>query len=289
MPRSVCIGLLSFMVTASTLYLFHLTTIDREAGEMALLLQPTISLAGLQNLFSGMASLPLFDPTHPRWSEIFGGQLGIPSPFLLASHLLFLGFFIGLCARLWRQGDGRLMALATVLVVCPLVLTCWLPGPPASRHAYLPSAGFALFIAGCIPPFKKELKKSFLVMFFLTGFILIQVVGDWSVGMELARTTRQRERLTDALAKELSSIPPGKEVILDGLPPRARVEMSLPFLFPGQAFVSTTPSPLLKAQPLESLRENPPGEDKTVVLIFDSTAKILRTSVSELLVLSEGP
>jgi hypothetical protein len=288
MRRSVFIGLLAFMVSASVLFLFRFATIDREAGDMALLLQPTVSLGGLRNLFSGIVSLPFFDPTHPRWSGILQGRLGIPSSFLLACHLLFLGFFIGLCARLWRQGEGRLPALAIALVVCPLVLTCWLPGPPASRHVYLPSAGFGLVIAGNLHCFGKEAKKSLWKWAVLFCVIFAQAAGNWCVGMELERTTRLRERLTARLAEEISSTSPEKTVILDGIPPQARVEMSLPFLFPDWRFESTTPSPLLKVQPLERFRANPPGDDEAVVLVFEGSGNITRASVSELLALREG-
>ena len=284
----VFVGLLGFMVTASFLFLFRFATIDREAGDMALLLQPTISSAGLRNLFSGIVSLPLLDPTHPRWSGILQGTLGIPSSLLEVVRFVLFGLTIGLCAWLWRQGQRRLLTLGVALVICPLLLTCWLPGPSASRHVYLPSAGFALLIAGGMSFLRKESRTCLWVFAFLTGVLLIHAVGSWCVGLELSRTTRQLERLTDSLGKELSSIPREKTVILDGLPPRVRLEMSLPFLFPDREFQSTTPSPLLKAQPLERLREDPPGEDEAVVLLFDGAANVRRAPVSELLSPGKG-
>jgi len=283
MPTAGLLFLEGVMIPLSLLFLFRFGALDRQAGDMALLLEPNLSLAGVGNLISGIVSLPLLDPLHPRWSHILENL-----PWVLPPVLWFVrGAFFILCLALflvvWRGKTRGLGLCGLALVLCPLVLTCWLPGPPASRHVYLPSAGFGLWLAGVLVMHAKGNKMR--ARGWTVGLVVVlcfQAVGSWAVGIELARTTRLRERITKALSEGIVEVPPGALVILDGLPARARVGNSLPFLFPNRKFMEMTPRPTLKAQPIERLRSHPPSDKEAVVLVFDGTG-FQSLSVSEYL------
>lgn len=279
---------------------------------MALLLQPTISVDGIRSLVSSLISLPFLDPFQGRWYGILHDRLGLPTAVPSVGWVFMGAFFVAVLGVGWRGLNrvGRWLGLG--LIFCPLVLTCWLPGDPASRHEYLPSAGFGLFLTGAVGVLRFESWKSFdefIILFFkfeswkslegiegvkkslwgkslallLVGFLVLQGFGSFSVGWELSRTTRQREAITDRLTEELQEIPSETKVYLSGLPERARVNMALYFLFPGREIVDLTPSPLLKEQPIDLLRKETPPDTEAVVLEWDGLG-FARREVSEFLI-----
>lgn len=255
---------LGYLGGISLAYLWIYLSLDRNAEDLALLRDPAISLEGVGNLVSSAASLILLDPAHPRWEGVLQGSLGAPYFLLLGARGGFLAAVIATIVFLWRNGVRLPVYVGAGLILGPLLLSCWLPGPPASRHTYLPSAGFGILVAGVWAHSSSDKRR--ILSIGLVLLVALQSVGSFAVGRRLAQATRERERITDRLAEALEDIDAEWRVLIDGLDPQLRVGMSLPFLFPDRELVTLEPSPLLKTQPLEALRVNPPSDEEAVIL-----------------------
>jgi hypothetical protein len=248
----------------SIAYLLRFLSLDRNAEDLALVRDPSFSPEGVTHLISSIASLPLLDPAHPRWEGILQDSLGVPFILLAGGKILLFLAVLAAAAFVWRKGVRFPVYIGTALILCPLLLSCWLPGSPASRHTYLPSAGMGILFAGVLAQASSGKKR-----ILSTGFILLlvlQSIGSFAVGRRLTQVTQERERITHRLEEALEEIDTGKRVLIDGLDPQLRGGMSLPFLFPDRNLDTLEPSPLLLTSPLEALRENPPTDEEAVVL-----------------------
>jgi hypothetical protein len=259
-------ALLAGMIVLSLLYLGIWAGIDREAEDMADVIGPILSIKGIGNLFSSLASLPLFDPLQERWRGILCDRLGLPEGFLWGLRLLNLAVVIGVGVLALRGLRSAGFFIAWLLILGPLLLTCWLPGDPASRHLYLPSAGFGILIGGSFHYLRDRWNRPPMLAWTVGALLLVEALGSFAVGWELTATTRERERITDTLAIELKTLSAKKTVYLQNLPPKARVNMALYFLFPGWEIEPLTPSPLLKEQPLDRFLRELPSAEEAVVL-----------------------